>query len=164
MYKKGESELTWYKLQLNDSRSACLHVPCNLCVCVRACMHVLGACWSVTSTSQKCVRTCARAHTHTHTHKLQGTYRHAERLSSTHSLHHVSSLSPFYIFFNIFLSVSMLLAVWTTKITSYNRTTIYRSDTAYYLRISLRMAQKGWNMYEWISIKERNKTLCAFCW
>jgi hypothetical protein len=33
-----------------------------------------------------------------------------------------------------------------TKVTSYNRTTIYRGDTVYYLRISPRMVQKGRNM------------------
>jgi hypothetical protein len=52
--------------------------------------------------------------------------------------------------------------VWTTRITSYNRTPIYCGNTSallYYQRISPRMAQKGHNMYKWRSIKQRSLKL-----
>jgi hypothetical protein len=103
-----------------------------------------GKQWSEQSYLRQCFDLKPHAHVvklqpakskHTHTHTLsQGTHRPAERMSSNRTSHHISSLSPFLY---VFVYISMVLAVWTTKITSYNRTTIYAGDLAYCLRISL---------------------------
>jgi hypothetical protein len=119
-HPQGDSQVVHYIIAVERaSARVCL------CVCARACV---------------CAHARTRTHAHTHTHTLKGTYRPAERLSSNRSSHHVSSL---FLFLYIFVNVSILLSVWTTKRTSYNRTTIYRGDIVYDLRICLRMTKRA---------------------